>query len=325
MNAIDITKQAPNGERQRLEDILPLNTPLVIQIFPVYSCNLKCNYCIFQKPKEERPFISDVISMNPENYYKYIRDMMKFPQKLKVLRFVGIGEPLLHKNLPDMISYAKHKKVANKIEIITNGIKLRPALSDALIESGFDKIEISVQGIDSLDYKNNAGNSLYFDGFLYNIGYLYRYKKKHQKIYIKIVDSALKNKDKFLNLFGDLCDYIGIESTVPIHEGVDLPERDKTQFGQSIVKSDVCSQPFYHMQINPDGKVTPCYSFDYPVILGNANKQSIVDIWNGKPFNDFRLNHVKNETCKKCQMSKYRMFEEDKISMEKVKEIYIAE
>jgi radical SAM protein with 4Fe4S-binding SPASM domain len=321
VKAIDVTGQSPSGGRQKLQDLLPLDTPFVIQVFPIYACNLKCNYCIFQKPLYKRHFITDTALMPTDNFYEYVRQMQAFPRKIKVLRFVGIGEPLLHPELSNMIAYAKRKNIAEKIEVITNGLALNPDLSDELINAGLDSLEVSVQGLSCDDYFNNTKTPILFDLFLYQLSYFYHHKKDC-KVYIKIVDSVLTDKDKFFKTFGHLCDYIGVENTVPIHTGVELPERVQTQFGKPLVKSDVCSQPFYHIQINPDGIVVPCYSFEFPYVLGNANKSSLVDIWNGEALKTFRLNHTDNEICKACKMSKYRMFEEDKIEIEKVRELY---
>ena len=47
VKAKDISGQAPGGKRTALADVLPLHTPFVIQIFPVYACNFACKYCIF--------------------------------------------------------------------------------------------------------------------------------------------------------------------------------------------------------------------------------------------------------------------------------------
>ena len=101
MKAKEISGQAPGGKRTRLAEVLPLDTPYVVQIFPVYACNFKCRYCIFSVDRSKRGFISDTIMMDVDLFKKCVDDMGSFPNKIKVLRFVGIGEPLLHKNLVD--------------------------------------------------------------------------------------------------------------------------------------------------------------------------------------------------------------------------------
>jgi len=114
LKAKDISGSAPGGKRTPLAQALPLDTPFVVQIFPVYLCNFKCVYCIFSAQAARRGFISDKAVMDLDLYKKCIDDIAQFPGKVKVLRFVGIGEPLLHKNIVEMIKYAASKNVAHK-------------------------------------------------------------------------------------------------------------------------------------------------------------------------------------------------------------------
>ena len=36
----------PGGVREPLRDVLPLDTPYLIQMFPVYGCNFRCGFCL---------------------------------------------------------------------------------------------------------------------------------------------------------------------------------------------------------------------------------------------------------------------------------------
>jgi len=46
MRAVRIDGQTPGGKRNKLKDALPLDTPYMVQFFPIYACNFKCGYCI---------------------------------------------------------------------------------------------------------------------------------------------------------------------------------------------------------------------------------------------------------------------------------------
>ena len=105
MTADIITGKPPGGERVILADVLPLDTPLVVQVFPIYACNFKCHYCFFSIPVNKRGFVSDCVKMNP-GLFKSIIDGMTFPRKVRVLRFVGMGEPLMHPDIARMVKYA---------------------------------------------------------------------------------------------------------------------------------------------------------------------------------------------------------------------------
>lgn len=327
MEAKDISGQAPGGERTPLAEALPLSTPFVVQIFPFYGCNFKCNYCIFSISKAERHFISDKVMMDFDLFKKAVDDMALFPEKIKVLRFVGIGEPLLHKKIVQMVDYAASANVANLIEILTNASLLTPALSDALINAGLSRLVVSLQGTSSEQYRKTSRAEIDFKTFTGNLGYFYKHKGSAQ-MYVKIVDSALEgagDKRAFYDIFGKISDTMAIEHTVPIHSGVIYEHMSQqkahqtTQFGLPLSEVKVCPQPFFTMQINPDGKIVPCYSFEYPEILGDCNRQSVVEIWNGDKYNRFRrimLTGIDkaSKICRDCDIIKYRFFPEDDLS-----------
>lgn len=336
-NAKDISGQAPGGTRQALAQALPLDTPYVVQIFPVYACNFKCGYCIFSVDKSERGFISDKNMIDFDLYRKCVDDMTHFPNPVKVLRFVGIGEPLLHKKIIDMVAYTVNRKIAQKVEIVTNGVLLDKRMVDGLVGAGLSRLVISIQGTGSEKYSEVAGAKIDFDKFLDNLAYLHA-NKSDMHVYIKIIDTALKDdedRELFFRKFGTFCDSIAVENTVPIHKAIDftqiLGNKDGrlTQFGLPVQNVAICPQPFFHLQINPDGKVVPCYSWDYPAILGDCNKESVTDIWNGTQFRAFRramLDGVAKASpvCVDCNIIKYRWFPDDDLSADakRLKAIY---
>jgi len=92
-----------------------------------------------------------------------------------------------------------------------------------------------------------------------------------------------------------------------------------TQFGLPISNVKVCPQPFFTMQINPDGNIVPCYSFEYPEIIGNCIEQDLFEIWSGDKFNKFRVKMLEGSkkssiVCRECSIIKYRIFPEDDLN-----------
>jgi len=325
MKAVNLSGKAPGGKRQVLAKLLPLDTPMLIQIFPIYACNFTCKYCTFSIPRNKRGFISDKIIMDYNLLKKSVDEMARFPRKLKMLRFVGMGEPLLHPRLADMIKYAVSKKVSEKVEILSNGSQLTPKLSDALIAAKPTRLLLSIQGTSAKKYQEISRVKIDFEKFVKNIKYFYDHRGKI-KMYIKVVDIALdgaEDEKRFFKIFGNICDAIGIEHASPIFPGVEynkvLKDSPFTQFGLKVSKIFVCPQPFYTMQINPDGKVVPCYSVTYPAILGDCNHETLQEIWNGKKYQRFRkkmLDGTKNvcELCANCGIIKHRLFPEDNLN-----------
>lgn len=317
---------------------LPLKTPFLVQIFPVYGCNFKCTYCLHALPRQQHGFISDAVFMDMNVYKKCINDIVKFKTKLKMLRIAGIGEPLLHKDITEMVSYAKQKNVSQSVDIVTNGALLNKELSLKLIDAGLDRLRISIQGTSSDKYKSLSNITLNLEKFIDNIKFFYEHKR-NTKVYIKIIDCALSNKEdeqKFYSLFENICDMIAIEHLTPTVDGIAYDKLltkestlNLTQNGEPIIEAKVCPQPFYMMQINPDGNVVPCCSTHYPKIIANIKDESASDIWNGKIFTDFRRNMLEgakfaSDICSKCTLYKYGLFKEDLLDhhVEKLKGEY---
>ena len=331
MRAHNLTTEPPGGKRTPISELVPLNTPLVIQIFPVYACNFTCKYCTFSIPKKKRGFISDKTTMKLELFKKCVDDCNEFPNQIKVLRFVGMGEPLLHKHLSGMIQYASKTNLFERIELITNASLLSPSISNKLISAGLTKILISIQGTSEEKYEEISNIKINLARFIKNIDYFYNHKKD-TKIHIKIADCALgdeDDKDRFFNLFGDMCDTIGIEYIGPIHDGVEynseLQNGSVNQYGAPIVThTNICAQPFYIMQINPDGNIVPCHSLTYPKIMGNCYTESLFDVWNGKKYHKFycdMLDGIENvgQPCSKCQIFKHRVWDTDNLQENRAK------
>jgi len=324
VTAVDLSGQAPGGRRRKLADLLPLRTPMVVEIFPIYACNFRCIYCLLSLKKAYRGYISDKRSLDFGLYRECIDDIGRFPERLRLLRFSGIGEPLMHKNIAEMIDYASRKGVTEKIELLTNASLLTPVISDKLISAGLSRLVVSLQGIRKEKYKEISQIDLDFERFIENLRYFFEHRRKVH-VYMKIVDDALvgkKDEERFRTLFGSLCDSFAIEHVVPIQEPVDYTNvlgakgKSVTQFGLPVGEAQICPQPFFKLHILPDGKIVPCHSYKYPSIMGDCTRQSLREIWNGSTYKTFQrdmLRGVENacEVCGKCSIYKYRQFAED--------------
>ena len=322
MKAKNIEGQSVAGKRARLADKIPLDTPYLIQIFPVYACNFRCSYCIHSVNVKKRGFISDKKYMDFELYQKTVDDLKQFPQKIKMLRFAGTGEPLLHPQLPEMIRYAADMDIAESIDVVTNGSLLTQELSDQLINTGLSRLRISIQGVSSKRYREIAGVDISVENFIENIRYFFEHKKK-TKLYIKTIDidMSMKEKKQFYTLFGSISDTIAIEYLSNATHHIDYAsitsqKLTTTQNGNLLLNAEVCPQPFYMMQVNPDGNIVPCCAMETAMVIGRVKSQSIIDIWQGKPLRKFQKLMLKrhrnaNKICANCKNFRHGMFEED--------------
>ncbi len=302
--------------RSRLEEVIPLETPYTVAIDPSNLCNFKCDFCAIQSKKGELPFCKQL--MDKKLFMKIIDDLQEFPNKLKVLRINGQGEPLLNPDLPEMIRYAREKDVAEFIEIITNGSYLCPEINQKLIESGLDRIRISIEALDAEGYWNIAKTKIDFDAFRANIKDLHDRSGKCE-IYCKIVDVAVpseEEKNKFFELFGDICDRIFIDNVIPMWSDFEemnqkVEIRKIGMHGQEIKDVKVCPFPFYSLIINSDGEVTVCCAdWKRKLVVGDLKQETLKEVWNGEILWDFWISLLKGEKnnfemCRKCLFPMY--------------------
>ena len=321
--------------RVQLHKCLPLATPLSLHIFPSFFCNLKCNYCLHCLPQNELEKISfKKQSMPFDIYQKAIDGLLEFPQKLKALIFAGHGEPLIHQDIVKMVKYAKQKDVSERIEIVTNATLLTHELSDHLISAGLNRLRISIQGVTSEKYKTITGMSIDFEQLVQNISYFYT-SRRNCEVYVKIVDVALMDdieKERFINIFKDISDSAAIEYVIPFINSIDYSDigtdLSKTKMGRHCCRTNICSMPFYMLVLNPDGSVLPCCSTEIPIVYGNMQTSSLLNIWNSNIRKRFLYNQLKhkdqNEVCKRCSVPMYGLQEGDYLdsSVERLMEIY---
>ena len=322
---LEIIEGAPSSEpRQKLSESLPLDTPLAMHLFPVYACNMRCEFCLLAQTEAERGYVSDVKTMPIELFRKIVDDLGSFPRKLKLMRIAGVGEPLLHRDIGEFVRYATESGYIERVEIVTNGSLLRPSLSDELIRAGLSKLRVSVEGLSAEDYYAHAKVKIDFDAFVRNLAYYYEHRGA-SKLYIKILDYMLKgavDAERFIDIFRPVADAIQIEHLTPVVKGLDFtqmmsPERlSSRQTGGRSDDVNICALPYYMLQVNPDGKVFPCPSFRVPAPLGDMRSESLSSIWSGDVRSRFLLKMLEGAVdmegvCSDCNYYKYIMQDED--------------
>lgn len=298
-----------NSNRINLGEAIPLETPFVIQIEPTGFCNLRCNFC--PSGDENSGIKRDVMSM--ETFELFINQCMEFKDKIKALRIIGIGEPLLNKNIVKFVELAKKSQAFEKVEITTNATLLNNALSESLVDAGLDTILVSLEGLNSESYKNASGVDIDVNELFNNIRYLYQ-NRKQCKVYIKTVDISIKDekeKENFFTKWGDICDEIQIE-----HVYSNWPEfycgdyEDSVRFDDEVYARTkrVCVQPFKLLCVAANGDVMPC-SVDWKRkhLLGNISENKMTEIWNGEKLKQLRIDLLKgqlSEYCRACSVTK---------------------
>lgn len=314
-------------QRQLLHKIVPLATPLSLNIEPSTYCNLRCNFCLHSLSKEEILKSGHSFGQMTKETFDLIIDQLKdFQTPIKTLSFIGTGEPLLHKELPYMINKVKSNELSENVIIVTNGTLLSHELSRDLINAGVDIIKISVNGLSSEDYFKYCGVRVNFDKFISEICYLYE-KKQNAKVLIKTLSSVIDGSDEndFYQKFGNYCDYISIENTMPYFNEINYNNLINTDINQSRYASvrrrvNICAAPFMRMGILYNGQVAFCgckCGISTPDM--DIHKNSLSSIWNGHQHKQILCKVLKRDysditaCCYQCTLRNDFAFEEDNL------------
>ena len=114
-------------------------------------CNFKCGYCLpngYFKPNNHPGFLN----INEiENLVNALSDL-----GVSKIRVTG-GEPTVRKDFFDVMKLIKSKDGIKKLVVTTNGYKL-DQLAGALIDTGVDGINISIDTLDREKFKEITGH-----------------------------------------------------------------------------------------------------------------------------------------------------------------------
>ena len=275
--------------------------PIHIDIETSSYCNLRCRMC----PQSFAPKSIDKGYIELELFKKVIDEGAE--HGLCSIKLNWRGEPLLHKQLPEMVEYAKKHGII-EVMINTNGQLLTKDMSRKLIKAGIDKIIISLDGMNKATYEHLRQGANY-DKLIKNIDDLLVLKKElgSKKPFVRVQTLRMKETNK------EVRDYVNFwkqkVDDVAVNEYSNRGEIEKRDVGDYVaVGRCPCPQIWQRTMIAWNGDVMVCCGDWYKkTLVGNANKSSLKELWDGKKWEWIRTMHKKRRLaevpgCDKCQL-----------------------
>ena len=312
-------KPSYDTKRKKLSEVIPLDSPLSMYIEPTRICNFKCFYCMHSTRGEKNGILDKtgftISHMDMELYRKLVNEINAFPTAVKRICFSGLGEPLTNPRLPEMIRILRESGFEGRIDVISNGSCLTHKLTDDLLQAGINRLQISIQGLDTESYIKNCGVAIDIVKLQNELRYFHdRAKGTPSSLFVKIIDIMLKDepdRKKFFDMFNDICDTIFVEHLVVMEQqmGDHNGRADHTRNlnGEFVEKRIVCGVMFYFLQINIDGETFPCSTPGLPnsFSMGCAKEQTLQEIWDGKRRNNLMCKNLKDgystiPACSEC-------------------------
>jgi len=283
-----------------------LTPPFIYHIEPTDRCNYSCSFCYHGYPSLSSQRPSGFLTI--ENFSKIVEEMDSLKPMRRYLALSLGGEPLLHKDFPDMVRIANEKGF--RPLFASNGRLLLPEVTDRLVRAGQWHAMIDFSSIPEVFDKHRGGRGD-FEIVLKNLRYLVSVVKEYPHTHsVSLMDMSHyggKYRDGTLDdirsLFPSELPRNIAFGKVDFHNACGL-------LGANFEKKmyRICPYPWVQMAIAWNGDVVACCrDIEGKTILGNVLKNSIMEIWRSKTYVLFRKNlrnrkPEKNAACARCDM-----------------------
>jgi len=112
--------------------------PTYVQIEPTQRCNLRCIMCV--RAYCDTPAPPDM------SFDMFRRILDQIPDTLEIVTTQGLGEPLMNRELLDMVRYARQRNLWTRFN--TNLTLMNEEIAEALVDCGHGEIQVSIETID---------------------------------------------------------------------------------------------------------------------------------------------------------------------------------
>ncbi len=236
------------------------------------------------------------------------------------------NEPLLDKRLFDWVKHIKSISPDKSCTIVTNGELLDRFSTTEIVQSGLDRLTISLNAHSRETYESiNTG--LDYDRVMKNVYYLLSDRPMRRKVELKFLltgESAheVQQAVDYWNQQGVRTKVVGITNragSLDTYERLRLKDAHYTgplllRVWKNLMSNTRgaigCELPFYQMNILFNGDaIVCCHDWNRATVIGNVKTSSLRSIWNSERMNEIRRlilrkRYEKISTCRECSVVK---------------------
>ncbi len=311
----------------KIEEFYP--APIEINVATINVCNLKCIMCQLHNPKLSQNHKTTFFKQKQLLPEKSVYDIIDYAAKHHIhnLSFTAAGEVLLDERIFDFVSYARKNGVP-LIGLVSNGVLLAEK-GEQLLESGVNRITVSIDGATAEIYKKIRGAALHKveQGVRKCVDYARKLNQQGRTIEIELACvlvfdemQSIEQKELYLSKWADVRDII---TRITFNELATFDENGWDTRNNAVIdrnKRQICHSPFRKIMINPYGDVTVCCTMSTSAyynsfLVGNVNQQTLEEIWAASPMRTLRKENIRKKfsdfsICARCNEWAYNDFSE---------------
>jgi radical SAM protein with 4Fe4S-binding SPASM domain len=287
--------------------------PVFISVEPADFCQLRCPECPVGKAARNKGSLA-----NDQVIFDTIAELRN---SLLHIIFYFQGEPLLNPRLNKYIQCAHNAGIYTSTS--TNAMLLHSENARKMVESGLDKLIVSVDGATQEVYEQyRRGGNLQraLDGIKY-IQY-WKKKLKSQTPFVEMQFIVFGTNEHQITDIKNIASKVGadalklksaqiydFENPNPLHTSLSRHSRyKKSQNGTYTLKTKIsnkCRRVIRGSVLNAKGEVLPCcFDKDSSFSYGNVNESDFMTSWQSVKAQSFRKAVYKNrkqfEICRNC-------------------------
>jgi radical SAM protein with 4Fe4S-binding SPASM domain len=279
--------------------------PYQYTIEPTNACNLRCTFCPQSDPgHRSRRAVGRLTLDDLKVFLQRHRDAKPGNRNIN---FTLDGEPFMNAEFTSMVELAARDGLF--VVFASNGTLLTPEIADRLIAAGAFRASIDYAP-DRNVFESLRGRKGDHDAVYRNLSYLVEKARIHSSIHLDIHDiTPFTHADPGASLQS-----MRVMFPSNISKQVRFLSRQFHNFCGHI-KSDqpkdhyrLCPYPWTQMAVTWSGDcVACCRDTVGRSVLGNFFEDSIMDIWNGERYQQFRKNLIErkpelNSACVNCDL-----------------------
>lgn len=299
--------------------------PVIYNIETTNACNMECEMC----PRTTM-MTRSIETLDRDTFLNIIEQIKPFSQKTwhkwekfveynynisrnemsenhfflyiipKVIQLHGYGDPLLDKNMAEYIKILAKKGFHSYFSCNPANINIEKTTK--MFENGLDYIKYSIESIDDLQHKKIRGKASNFTKSYNKILQLLELKKQNDYKTTIIITMLDLNKTGQVEEFKKLKKaFEGLDVYIYLKSEDQQWYRKEYHGTNSIHWKEICKHPWMSMTIKSNGEAAMCMEdFNNEIILGDANKETLYDIWNGEKYSQLRKDHFNLTSGTKC-------------------------
>jgi radical SAM protein with 4Fe4S-binding SPASM domain len=265
--------------------------PFVDQIELTSHCPMRCGFCPRGIPgrmqrasgfMERALFVRLLDQLNPEQ------------ARWRALELHHLGESLLHPELPALVAEASARGLPT--EMSANPSHLTPELGRALLDAGLSRLVMSLDGMDAVTLATIRGPAARFERAERNLEALLEHAAAlpaPPTIVIQMIDLA-RNRHQHAAFLARWAT-TGLGFVRAYVKDLDGPDPD-TGAASARPTRYLCGYPWRSVVVLWDGRVVPCCrDDDARLVLGDLNRQTLGEIWNGPAAHALRELHRRGD------------------------------